>query len=161
MAIIASELKLLKTTNNLGGTATATEVVTATMNNIFRNITSAETVSGITLYACIYLKNANATLTATAVKQWLSANSASADTDFAIGLGTSAKNGTEQTIANETTAPIGVTFSAAANEAASIALPDLAPNDTQAMWIRYTVNAGATAVALDSCTIETKVDTPV
>ena len=38
-------------------------------------------------------------------------NTPSTDTSIEIALGSSAVNGTEQTIANENTAPTGVTFS--------------------------------------------------
>ena len=43
---------------------------------------------------------------------WIASNTPSADTTIEIALGSSAINGTEQTIANENTAPTGVTFSA-------------------------------------------------
>ena len=43
---------------------------------------------------------------------WIASNTPSADTTIEIALGSSAVNGTEQTIANESTAPTGVTFSA-------------------------------------------------
>jgi hypothetical protein len=42
---------------------------------------------------------------------WISSNTPASDTQIAIGVGTAAVNGTEQTVANESTAPSGVTFS--------------------------------------------------
>lgn len=160
MPIAANELKFFKSTNDLGGAITATEIVTATLQNLFNNITGDESAAGITLYNCIYLSNENGSLELSAVKAWLLQNTPSADTDVAIGLGTSAVNGTEQTIANEETAPAGVTFSSAANEGAALAMPNIPAGQHKALWIRLTVSPGASAVALDNMIIRWKGDTP-
>ena len=66
-----------------------------------------------TEYRCFYVHNAmHATLTMQNSVIWIQSNTTSADTSIEIALGSSAVNGTEQTIANENTAPTGVTFSA-------------------------------------------------
>lgn len=160
MPILTTDMKLFKTTNNLGGVITATQLASASLGALFANITGAEATSGVVKYACVYIRNKNATLTLTAVKQWLLSNTPSGDTEVKFGIGTSAKNGTEQTIANELTAPAGVSFLLAINEGVAIAFPDLDADDYQALWIELTVSPGASATALDNFIIRNKGDSP-
>lgn len=128
---------------SLGGAASTTDA-TAT---IFDDVGSAEASTGESEYRCVYVKNNHGTLTAIGEKIWIQTNTPSADTDIAIGLGTSAVNGNEQTVADENTAPAGVTFTAPASFAAGLTIGDLTPGQTKAVWIRRTVNAGAAPVA--------------
>lgn len=67
-------------------------------------------------------------------------------------------NGTEQTVANENTAPAGVTFLAAATEGAAVALGNIPPSQHRAVWIRRTINA-ATAATNDTATLVAKGET--
>lgn len=160
MGILTSELKFYKSTSNLGGAKTANEVSSGVLHDIFPAVTSAEAAAGIVRYACIYTENTNGTDTLTTAKTWLSSNTISASTHVQLGLGTSGLNGTEQTVANITTAPVGVTFDDAEDEANSLSLPDLPPGGHHALWIKWTVNAGAPAIGNDSATVVTKGDTP-
>ena len=104
------------------------------------------------------MHNANAALTLIAPKVWIQANTPSATTTVAIGLGSSVQGGTEQTVANETTAPSSVTFSEPTNFATGIVLGDIPAAGSRAVWIRRTINAGTAAVA-DSFTIRVEGDT--
>lgn len=127
--------------------------------NVLGDVSSAETVTGRVKYRCIYVKNNHATLTLVAPTVFLPVNTPSADTDVAIGVGTSAVNGTEQAVANETTAPVGVAFSSPSTKGAGVALGDLQPGWFRAIWIRQTTNAGAAAPVGDSCTWRVEGDT--
>jgi hypothetical protein len=140
---------------SLGGAISAT----AAPAGLFDDVASDEVATGDVEYRCYYIRNGHASLTAIGVKVWLQANTPSADTTVDIGLGTSAVSAAEQTVANENTTPAGVTFFAAANEAASLAIGDLAPGQTKAVWVRRTVNAGAAAPVSDGFTLRTKCDT--
>lgn len=160
MTILAGEIKYFKTTNSLGGAKTATEVTSGLLSDIFAQTPSAEADTGKTEYACIYVENTNGVDTGTTVKQWLLSNTPSADTEDTIGFGTSGVDGVEQTIANKNTAPTGVIFSLAANEAGSISLPDLGPNKFHAVWIKRVTSPGAAGIAIDNSVIRTKMDTP-
>lgn len=131
---------------------------TAAPSGLFDNKTSAEAAAGRTEYRCIYLKNTHASITGTAVKVWIKTNTPGADTAITIGLGAAAVSGTETAVANETTAPSGVTFSTAADEANALAIADLAPGATRALWVKLVVNAGAAATT-DSYTLTFKCDT--
>lgn len=138
----------------LGGAASTTDASAS----IFDNVLSGEASAGDTEYRCVYVKNTHATLTALGTKIWIQTNTPSADTAVDIGLGTSAVNGVEQTIADENTAPSGVTFSAPTNLAGGLSIGDLLAGQTKAVWIRRTVTAGAAAAA-DSFTLRTQCDT--
>ena len=61
-------------------------------------------------------------------------------------------------IANDTTAPAGVTFSAPGSFAAGLLLGDMAPGAYYGVWERRNVNAGA-ASANDSYTLRAQGDT--
>jgi hypothetical protein len=125
---------------------------------LFDNVSSAEAAAGLVEYRCVYVHNAHGTLTLTAPKIWIQTNTPAADTTIAIGLGTSALNATEQTVADEATAPAGVTFSEPANEGAGIALGDIPAGQHRAVWIRRTITAGA-ASNNDTYTLRVKGDT--
>lgn len=135
----------VKSSNSLSGT-------------LFDDVSSAQAAAGLVEYRCFYVHNNNGTLTLIAPKVWIQSNTPSATTTVAIGLGTSAQGGTEQTVANEGTAPSGVTFSGPADFATGISLGDIPNGGHRAVWVRRTVNAGTAAVA-DSFTIRVQGDT--
>ena len=127
-------------------------------SNYFDDVSSAEASAGDVEYRCVYVHNAHGTLSLIGAKVFIQTNTPSSDTDVAIGLGSSAINGTEQTVADESTAPSGVTFSAPTTFAGGLAIGDLAAGAHKAVWVRRTVNAGAAAYA-DSFTLRVQGDT--
>lgn len=145
MPIVASDIQLRQ-----GGAGGLGGSLAESAPSGFDTVSSAEAAAGSTEYRCYYVRNSHGSLTLSAAKIWLSANTPSASTSVAIGLGTSAVGGTEQSIANETTAPVGVTFVAAASEAAALTLGDLPAGQTRAIWERRTVTAGAAALGQDT-----------
>lgn len=138
---------------SLGGVKSSTAA-----SNYFDDVSSAEASAGDTEYRCVYVHNAHATLTLIGAKVFIQTNTPSSDTDVAIGLGSSAINGTEQTVADEGTAPSGVSFSAPTTYAGGLAIGDLAPGAHKAVWVRRTVNAAAAAYS-DSFTLRVQGDT--
>lgn len=126
--------------------------------NLFDDVSSAESVAGRVEYRCVYIHNAHATESyLEPVKVWLSANTPSTTTTIEIGVGTAAINATEQTIANETTAPIGVTFSAPSSFATGLAVAAIPAGQHRSIWVKRTVNAGTAATA-DSATLSVQGD---
>lgn len=134
---------------SVGGAKSSVAVVGST---IFDTVSGQESTDGDVEYRCVYVHNAHSTLTLTDAVAWLPTNTPSAGTSVDVGVGTSAVNGTEQTVADETAAPSGVTFAAAATQGAGVALGDIPPGEHRAIWIRRTVTAGAAAFA-DSFTL--------
>lgn len=139
---------------SLGGAKSSTDAPSGLLDTV----SSVEAAAGDTEYRCEYVHNNHGTLTLEGAKVWIQANTPSADTALEIGLGTSAVNATEQTIANEGVAPSGVTFVAAVNEAGAISLGDIPAGQHRAIWIKRIVTAGAVASS-DTATLRVKGDT--
>lgn len=127
---------------SLGGEKSSTLVG----DTLFDNVPSSEAAVGSVEYRCIYVHNANSTLTLIDPKVWLVANTPSPTTSVSIGIGTSVQGGVEQSVADETTAPVGVTFSEPSSFATGISLGDIPAGGHRAVWERRTVNAGTVAI---------------
>jgi hypothetical protein len=155
MPIVTSDIKIYLSGGagnanpnaSLGGVRSTTQLVDATLHNLFDPVSSAEAAAGSIEYRCVYVRNEHATLTWIDPRAFIDTESYSADTTIHIGLGTAAINATEQTVANETTAPSGVTFAAPETFAAGLVVTDLAPSAFKAVWVRRTVTAGAAVFA--------------
>ena len=139
---------------SLGGAKSTTDASTT----IFDDVSSAEASAGDVEYRCVYVHNAHASLTLLGAVLWIPTNTPSTSTTIDVGVGTSAVNGTEQAVADENTAPTGITFAAAATLAAGVALGDIPAGQSRAVWLRRTVTAGAAAYN-DSFTIRATGDT--
>jgi len=144
---------------SLGGVISPTEIVDATPHNLFGEIDGDMAAAGGTTYRCIYAKNAHGSLTWKAVKTWISSQTPSASTSIEIGIGTSAAGGTEQTIANETTSPVGVSFASPSAKAQGLALGDIPAGSHKAIWVKRVVTAGASAYTNDGSVIRIEGDT--
>lgn len=137
---------------SLGGAKSANAMSTA-VDGLFDQTSSVEATAGDVEYRCVYLHNANATSTMLSAVVWIGSNTPSASTTLAIGVGTAAVNGTEQTVADESTAPASVTFSEPATQGAALALGDVPAGQHKAVWLRRTVTAAAPATANDPWTL--------
>lgn len=163
MPIVASDLQVRLSGGaansdpnlSLGGAKSSVTAPT----NLFDNVSSAESSAGHTDYRCYYIHNAHATLTAQSAKVWIQSNTPSPDTTVTIALAGEGVNGTAETIANENTAPVGETFSAAATEGAALAIGNIPPGQHIAIWVKRVVTGGAAAYTGDGCTIRVKADT--
>ena len=140
---------------SLGGAKSSTVVG----SDLFDDVASGESAAGDTEYRCVYVHNDHGSLTMESAKVWIQANTPSPDTVIAIGVGTAAINGTEQTVADESTAPSGVTFSSPTSEGTALSLGNIPFSQHKAVWVRRTVTAGASAYNSDSFTLRVKCDT--
>lgn len=125
---------------SLGGA----ESSTVAPANRFGTRTAAEASAGTVLYRCLYVQNNHASLTLTGATALVSSDTPDSSTTVTVGVGTSGVGGTEQTVANETAAPNGVTFSAG-----SVALGDIPAGGHVAIWEKLVIAAGAAAVNAD------------
>jgi hypothetical protein len=144
---------------SLGGAKSSTEITAASLHNLFDQVASAESSAGDVEYRCFYVHNAHATLALQNAVIWVQTNTPASDTTVDIGLGASAVNGTEQTVANESTAPSGVTFSAPATEGAALSIGNIPAGQHKAVWVRRTISAAAAANNLDNVVLRVKGDT--
>lgn len=131
---------------SLGDQVSTTAITTAQLNNLFDNVSGAESAAGDVEYRCVFVHNNHATLTYLGCQVAI-ASQVSGGGTIDIGVDTtaaSAKGSSSAqalTVANESTAPSGVTFSGG-----PITLGDLAAGEVRAFWLRRTVSAGASAV---------------
>lgn len=166
MAVVSSDIKLFLSGGaanaspaaSLGGEKSNTQVSATAMNNLFDNVSDAEAVAGDVEYRCIYIFNDNDTDTLNTTAVFIQSNTPSADSAIAIGLdpagnGDGVSTGEATTVADEQTAPAEVTFSAAADSAAALAIGTLGPNTGRAVWVRRTINAAAASQASDPFTL--------
>jgi hypothetical protein len=134
---------------SLGGAKSSVAAPT-TLDTLFDAVSAGEASAGDVEYRCIYLHNANATEPMTNAVVYVSANTPLAGSTIDIGVGTAAINATEQTIANESTAPTSVTFSAPSTLGTALSLGTIPAGQHKAIWLRRTITAASGSSASDT-----------
>lgn len=178
MAIVSTDLKFkLSVTSGSAGNSQAqadpnasfgkyistTEIVDATDNNLFDDVSGDENAASDVEYRCLFIHNSHATLTLQAAKAWISAE-VSGGAAVAIGLdpagnvAVGSASAQAAQIANESTAPAGVTFSAPTDKASGLSIGNLGPGQCRAIWMRRTA-ANTPALDADGVTLRVEGDT--
>ncbi len=178
MSIASSDLKykLSITSGSAGNSATqpdpnaslgkyisTTEITDATLNNLFDDISGDENAASTVDYRCLFIHNSHGSLTLTSPKVWISAE-VSGGAAIAIGIDTTAQSligsasAQALTVANETTAPVGVSFSSPTSKAAGLSLGDLPAGRCRAVWVRRT-SSNTSPVDADGATLSVSGDT--
>lgn len=163
MSIITGDIKFYLTGGaansdvnaSLGGTTSSVEITTATLNNLFDNISAGEAISGDTEYRAISVKNTNVSDTLYNAVLYCSdgytEGSASTHTEFALDSGT-------QTTPDESTTPStpSLTFSTHVGEGNGLALGNMATGVEKRIWIKRICAASAVAYSADKQTLIVK-----
>lgn len=142
----------------LGGaisTAGAGLIDTNVINDLWDNVSAAETAAGDTEYRGFYIKNTNGSSTFTDCRFYFSSDTTSATEELDIALDAAAVTTSMSTIANESTAPSGPTFSHPTTYAGGLALnttTGLIAGAYKGLWMRRVVNAGTAAQAANAAT---------
>jgi hypothetical protein len=178
MPIVSSDIKLrLSTTAGAAGNSTAqanvnnslgkyistTDITDNTLNNLFDDVTGDENAASESEYRCIFVYNSHGSLVLQGAKAWISAEVAGGAV-IAIGLdpagvvAVGSASAQAATIANEDTAPVGVTFSAPTTKAGGLSIGNIANGQCQAIWVRRTT-ANTAALNNDGATIRVEGDT--
>ena len=146
---------------SLGGNVSSQKVNSDILNNLFRRITDSEASSGITLYRCLAVKNTDTTDEARNVTVYMVYDTKSNDSLALYSKAQAGRNTVETPIVDEFTPPTGsnINFIAALNRSGGINLGDLDINEYRCMWLRYTVQPGATPFPNDEFKIRIEVDT--
>lgn len=139
---------------SLGGAISSTEIVDASVNNLFGAALASESEAGSIKYRAFFVKNTHATLTYTTPKLWISTNTPSATTTVTVALADETGSPIE-TIADENTAPVGPTFVTAVDYTNGISLGSLAPGASKGVWVKWVITAGTEAV-LDEVILSVK-----
>ena len=141
-------------TLSLGGAKSSVSYASDVANAIWDNIGGGESSAGDIEYRCWYVHNAHATLTLLGAVIWISSPTDSTGDEIDIGLEPGAVDAVAQgPVANEGTAPTGVTFSRPSSFGAGLVIGDIPPTQAKAIWERRTVNAGAAAKTDNRATI--------
>ena len=151
---------------SLGGVISSTQITSGALNNLFDDVSSAEALAGDVEYRCIYVQNiysGSPEIVAENISLFVQTLSPSTDTSFAIGVAAEGANVTAETIANESSAPVGnspnVEFFESSASPHALALGNLSPGEWIGVWIRRTVSAAASAYTNDGPTLRATFDT--
>lgn len=127
------------------------------IDNFFDSITGAEAAAGSTEYRALIVKNDSAyTMYNTAA--WLAQNTPFPNDEVWVAIEATVANAI-QSIASETTAPAGLTWSLAATEGAALAIGNLAAGATYGIWIKRVVSPTANRYAANNFMLTVKADT--
>src|SRR5215510_1036640 len=118
MAIASTDLKLFHSgggsnsniANDISGDISSVELTDNTLNNLWDDVSGDEGSAGDTEYRKIFFKNGHGTLQAQSTVLWIDTNTTSTDDTVAIGLDPAGSGAAGANIADESTAPAGVTF---------------------------------------------------
>lgn len=156
--VSASDLKVYKTTNFLGGAITGTVVPSANPNNIFTNIPKNELTVGEDYYACVYLKNTNTSENMDNFKFWLSSNNPRSECEIKWWFEFTSN---AQTIPNKYTSPVGASWKGIESAPGSTNFGQNFSNSEQLpIWLWLHVPANATAVKDDDAVFSFSFDIP-
>lgn len=177
MAIVASDIKLkLSVTSGSAGNTTAgtiagslgkyistTEITDNTLNNLFDDVSGDDNANSVSDYRCVFVHNSHASLQYQNPYVWLTNKTAAAtvvsiaiDTTVASALGASGAQAL--LVANELTAPAGLTFTTPVTKGAGLALGSLNAGQVRAIWIKRTA-ANTAALNNDTVTLNVEGDT--
>ena len=153
MAIVAGDLKMYLTGGaanadpalSLGGTTSSVQFTDNTLDKLFASVGPADALAGAIHYRALTFKNTSA-LTAYSATIHISQETTSADTTVAIAYDST---GT-QSVVDEDTAPVGLSFSTPLSLATAIALGDVAAAGVARIWFKRTVSASAAAASADT-----------
>lgn len=147
----------------LGKYITTADLVDATLNNLFPDVTGDENAASNVDYQLMFVYNAHATLPWTTVVAWI-ASEVAGGSSFAIWPDSTAAsalaNASAQalTIANKNTAPAASSFSAPTTKGTGLSLGTIAAGQVKGLWVRRTA-ANTVAVDNDGGTISVSGDT--
>lgn len=137
---------------SLGDQCSTTLFVSGNLHNLFDQVSSAEAAAGDVEYRCVFALNNDGLASLTSAYVQLQAETAGGSS-ILVGLdpiGVTAKGAAgaqAATVANENTAPAGVTFGAG-----PLSIGTLAPGQVIGVWVKRTTVAGALYSA-DSATL--------
>jgi hypothetical protein len=147
----------------LGDQISTTQMADATLNALFDDVTGAENAASTVDYRCLFVHNNNGANALQNAVIWLSAEVAGGAA-IAIGIDTTAASAvgaaTQQAliIANENTAPAGVSFSSPVTFGTGLSLGNIPAGSCKAFWIRRTP-ANTVALNNDGVTFTVQGDT--
>lgn len=159
MAISAANLYYRESSTgpNRGGAISASTSVTP--STLFDAVTGDEALAGMIDYRGIYFQNNDSTSGGLqSAMLWISAQTPGGD-DISIAKADEGLSAAMETIANETTAPVGPSFTAPASKGAGISLGTVAASGGyHGIWIKRNVPGSTAAYNSNSFTLSVEGD---
>lgn len=136
-----------------GANADGTYTLSNVMNGMFDNISKVESFNGMSDYRCFYLTNTHPTDSFYGVKLYVSALPTGGDS-VSIGAGPGVGDGVAVNVpaalANENTAPAGVSFQNALTANTAVPLASvLGPGECVAFWVKRSIPAETVVGSVD------------
>ncbi len=124
---------------SLPGANTSDSVtIGALPNELFDDVSGEEAALGDTNYRCFYVTNVHATDDIFNIRMFIENQPVGADS-LEVGLDPAGINGTPAVIANESTAPGGVSFSTPTDLGTALLVGNLTPTDFFPIWVKRIV----------------------
>lgn len=148
---------------SLGDQISTTQWTGGSLNDLFDDISGDENAASEAEYRCIFVHNTNASNIYENAVIWISAETAGG-ANIAIGADTTASSAVGSasaqavTIANEDTAPAGITFTSPTTKATGVSLGNIGTASVKAFWVRRTATNSA-ALSADGVTLSIAGDT--
>lgn len=149
--------------SSLGKYISTTAIPDATLNALYDDVSGAENAASAVDYRCVFVHNSNGSNALENAVVYLSAEVAGgasiavgADTTAASAIGSASAQALQ--VANETTAPAGVTFSSPTTAGAGVSLGTIPSGQCKAFWVRRTASNSA-ALSGDGVTLTVSGDT--
>ncbi len=144
---------------SLGGVKSSVEITDASLHNLFDVVSGAEASAGDTEYRGLYFHNGHGSLTLQNTVVWISTESSSSDSLINLALAGEGLNATMETIANESTAPVGESFSHPTTEGAGLSFGNVPTAQHFGLWIERIISSSAAAFATDTAVLTVKGET--
>jgi len=166
MAIASTDLKLFHSgggsnstiANDIAGDISSVELTDNSLNNLWDDTSGDEASAGDTEYRKIFFKNGHGSLTAIGTTLWILTQTTSANDAISIGLDSAGAGAAGADIANESTAPTGVTFSAPSSKGTGLVLGNITAGTRYAIWVKRVVDASAAAADANSYVLKIECD---
>jgi len=123
---------------SIGGTLSSVDMPVG----IFDNVTNSQRAAGLIDYRLVYIHNDDADDALAVVYLPTPLESGR---EMAVGVATQAAGVTVTAVANDTTAPVGVTFLTPTTTGAAVALGTIPSGSFRGVWLRRTVTSGTPA----------------
>jgi hypothetical protein len=140
--------------SSLGKYISTTDLVDATVQNLFPNVPAADVATGRIYYLCLFAYNSGA-LNYQNVVAWLNSQTIGGG-DIAIGIDPTAASAVGAApaqavqIADIYTAPAGVVFTNPTTRPDALSIGTLTPGQCRAFWLRLSVAIDTPAINLDN-----------
>lgn len=141
-------------TDSLGGAIDlAAEIPSGTLHAFFDAVSAGQSLSGSIEYRCFYVRNTSVDSDLTTSVAYIDTPPSALASSIELGAGTSGVNGTEQTIAQESDTPVGVSFQSAPDAGSGVTLADLTAGDYLAIWVKRIISSNTPSLAQDEFSI--------